>query len=108
MTQPGTPKRLAPPLAALMNALCWMALITVPPSASAAVETGDTLVCASAFDPRINADWATVAERLEGRFLWLPWNWALLEKRAVLPYAGFLVSSGRRHFRKSPVPLIGR
>jgi phosphatidylglycerophosphate synthase len=78
----------------------------------------DKLVCASAFDPRINADWATVAERLEDQFLWLPWNWAthkralaelrpsryrpltwkfpvLLEKRAVLPVAGFRVSSDR-------------
>jgi phosphatidylglycerophosphate synthase len=79
----------------------------------------DKLVCASAFDPRINADWATVEARLEDHFLWLPWNWAthkralaelppsghrplnwefpaLLEKRAVLPAAWFRVSSDRR------------
>ena len=78
----------------------------------------DTLFFTNAFDPRIAAVWVTIAARLEDRVLWLPWNWAthkralaelplsrhrpltweipaLLEKRAVLPYAGFRVSSGR-------------
>jgi phosphatidylglycerophosphate synthase len=76
----------------------------------------DKLDLAKAFDPRRAADWAATAERLEGRFLWLPWNWAthkralaglspssfrppswerpmLLEKGAVLSDAGISVSS---------------
>ena len=27
------------------------------------------------FDPRSAATWAAIATSLEGRFLWLPWNW---------------------------------
>jgi phosphatidylglycerophosphate synthase len=69
------------------------------------------------FDPRSAADWASISPRLEDQFLWLPWNWithkrtlteltassalpskwerpVVLEKRAALRPASFLISFG--------------
>jgi phosphatidylglycerophosphate synthase len=38
---------------------------------------------ASAFDPDSVAEWTSIAERLEDRFLWLPWDW-VTAKRMLL------------------------
>jgi len=69
------------------------------------------------FDPQSAADWATLSPLLDDRFIWLPWNWIthkgalkdlsassalpskwnrpiVLEKRAVLRPASFLVNFG--------------
>ena len=42
----------------------------------------EQLVWTSAFDPQDPAHWAEISDRLEDRFLWLPWNW-VTHKRAL-------------------------
>jgi len=58
-------------------------------------------VWTSAFDPWSADHWAAIARRLEGQFLWLPWNWAT-HKRAL---AGLSPSSFRPVNWESPVSL---
>jgi phosphatidylglycerophosphate synthase len=43
------------------------------------------------FDPRLPASWAAIAETVEERFYWLPWNW-VTNKRAL---AGLALQSAR-------------
>jgi phosphatidylglycerophosphate synthase len=35
----------------------------------------ETLIWSGAFGPRNSADWEILSARLEGQFVWLPWNW---------------------------------
>ena len=61
----------------------------------------NTLVWRNAFDPRNANHWAAIAGRLEGQFLWLPWNW-VTHKRAL---TGLPPASTRPSTWESPALL---
>jgi phosphatidylglycerophosphate synthase len=47
------------------------------------------LVRVTSFDPKEGSSWARIKDHLEGRFIWLPWNWVTNKQAlACLPAVG--------------------
>jgi hypothetical protein len=48
------------------------------------------LIRVKSFDPLDGSSWITILNQLEGRFIWLPWNWITNKQSlACLPMATF-------------------